>query len=373
MGETKGNSVDDETDMKSRLDLFNYGRSINDLIDRYNLQSATNLKPYTPNEIIRDEFKYVLNTVNELNEKNGFNWHLGTVSSGAHTGNFISSYGLKSYGLNICEKDLDGWNPGHVMFVYECPGNNLDACMAAKNHDREKLINYLLNLENNNDIDSLFNDLCCKTLWHADCGKTQYFGAEIGNGNFLEFGESKKYSEFLLQLIMGFKLANFYTTNLFRYEVYTTDDNGKEESLNLNKILWPKGKDTTYFEKLSILNPNMTVFKKELEIVKPDIIFATSNVHWNIYQFFKCNPDLVMPKIVKVPHPASYLSSKDRYLENTFRIIKGLGEAKVITEEFAYEKIEQAYDGINLEKDVERYKEYKPSQWLLEQIKSVIK
>ena len=330
--------------MKNELDKLNYGCSVDKIIDKESLKSTTLLSEYTPDKLIEDEFLYVYETIKALNS----NWHMGVVSTGAHSEDFSKAYGFKI-------DNSDKWNNAPVMFVYECPGNNVDATRATS---PEKDLNSVLKeIIEEKERDALFEKLLCKTLWHADCGKDVYYENDekliIDKGSFLEFGKNH-YSEFLLQLILEFKLSNLYTTNLFRYEIFELGEKKGstiDSSINLRGILWPEKNSTKYYKKLSLINERMVVFKKELEIVKPNVIFTTSNPYYCIKHYYdeirKTDSNILPPKLVKVPHPASYLSSRDRYLENKFRIIKALENSAVITPEFAEKKISEAYKNLD--------------------------
>ena len=72
------------------------------------------LEPYDVADSIMEDNKNF-----PLNSESKDDLFLGAISSGAHTIDYSNIYGF--------EMD-SSWHDGSVMYVFECPGNNFDAC-----------------------------------------------------------------------------------------------------------------------------------------------------------------------------------------------------------------------------------------------------
>ena len=301
-------------DIKKKLDYINYGVKANqDIYKRYDFVNNIFTKQYPMSSLVKEEFESIKNIV----EKNSKNTYMGTISNGAHSIDYS-----KIFGFNITKS----WRIAPVMFVFENPSNNIDASFIKDAKSAKKL--------KDKDIDEQLKNLQCDRVWHADYGIDAYKNKEkddiYGNGRFTHFEHYKMYSQLLLSIILEFKLANFYTCNMFRYEIF--EYKKKEKYLNLFEVndLLGNERDVAFnfdSEKCS--------FARELKILKPRIIFATYKPHNFLIDYCDEN-DIVL---VKVPHPTQRLTNRERFFRNFTRITLGLYEAGIISAKTRNEKI----------------------------------
>ena len=337
-------NLDNISDMKRDLDWLNYNTHSLDSITSFN-DDCSYLKPYKMNALIKKDSSDIIKKIELYNSKksNEPNLHLGVISSGAHTLDFKKYYGFKID---------DTWNFKPVMFVYECPGNNLDSSFLTK-HGTSLNNNYI---RNKDIITKEKKDLLlCNRIWHADYGKMHYKNNKemYGNNNFLFFDKQRKYSEFLLSLVLEFKLVNLYTTNFFRYELFRFQKNKKnryvEKALNISDIygLKTSGSEKCLFTKAP------SVFIKELQIFKPHLIISTESTAYYIEQEYKNKQNKLEDDmhIVTVPHPAHYsLKNKKRFVSNVFNILSGFSVKEIIKKETINDKM---YKALNKYKDIQ--------------------
>lgn len=266
--------------------------------------------------------------------------HLGVISSGTHSIDYKRYY-------KACEVgdwgDFENWNDTPVMFVYECPADNLPSSFWAKKNGYE----YTKNKKDRKSLN--YNqhenkDLLCKDLWHLDeidkDEEKEKWQESITPEGF-DFFSDKTYGKFILSLILSFKLNNLYTTNFFRYEIFKIDhtgDKNKEIALNLPVIRKEVFNDKDYIPK---------VFKEEIGLFKPEIILATSNPYYCIKRNIEeLKEELKLdtePLLIKVPHPANRDSKETRFLKNFMSTFYALKKAGVKKEKLS-ELFEKAYD-----------------------------
>ena len=324
----KQDSVDTVERKKKELDKINYGKKLDDkhlklddkpyLIEEYRSMSGA----------ISDEFKEVREKLKKINKGKAEQekCYMGAISVGAHSIDYS-----KVFGFTIPK----AWNKTPVMFVFENPSNNLDACFV-KDMDDAKAANNSEELEK-------WNKLLCKVIWHADYGIQGYkeHKSEYGGGEFRHFDEPKMYSQLLLSIILEFKLANFYTTNMFRYEIFN-DVDGEEKFLNLDKISGLTGKDE---KTLFSLDNDNNSFVKELDKFEPKLIFTTSKPFYYLSKYMENKDKYKDIELVKLPHPAHpSLNNTHRFCMNAMSIINGLQKAGVITENKRNDKIIEAME-----------------------------
>lgn len=326
----KGYTLETTIQLKKELDLINYRINDVDIIKDFK-SSCSYLKQYYPSNSIKNDVNYILDAIKKYNSttNDSSHLHLGAISSGAHSLDYANYYGF--------EID-DDWNFNPILFVYECPSANLDASFLG--HDNNNLYNDYKKLEKNrfkNNLHKLLGD----RIWHADYGWGTYNSDKensnqdsisFGDNNFSYFGSYNYYSEFLLSLILEFKLGNFYTTNFFRYELFKSISNNKEKALNLGAI-----DKLNKNENLS-LNTLTNTFEKEYETLDPTIVFATSNPFQKISYHYKVNTDN-KPKLFKIPHPTGHFTNKQRFSANTMIIISGLKQVGIINAKTANNKM----------------------------------
>lgn len=309
-------------DRISRLYEINYsGKPVhigNGVIEQYDLSPE-----------VKKDLAVISDFFMKHNERNEDNLHLGAISSGAHTNDFIESFQIDPALCNSNHSDP-------VMFVYECPGNNLNASFFpyAEHKKINDLENYLFEEKKTLSSDCNRSVLSGKYLWHADS-----YG-EVGNWKFetdsyAYFSGRREYSYFLQSLIQEFKLSNFYTTNLFRYELFRLNGD-VERALNLGEICYEF--DKTNGEGSFIEFVHDSVFDCEYRTLNPKVIFATSKPYKILKDYLK--DEMPKPILIKVPHPAFYnISEEERFLKNSVPVIAGLVEAGIIEESFANNKL----------------------------------
>ena len=145
----------------------------------------------------------------------------------------------------------DNWKDNSVMFVFECPAGNIDASFLndrnTEEYSEENRKHAVENATAKSDSEK-FKLHLAKVLWHAD-PKIEVLTPKYSIKDFTKsdyckqyypfafFGKSKRYSELMLSIILTFKLKNFYTTNMFRYEIFSANKNGVDVALNMNGIV----------------------------------------------------------------------------------------------------------------------------------------
>lgn len=302
-------------EVKSALDKINYGKDLKKDAD-WNIEAKRPvLKKPISSDIVKDEYEIIRDIISN---KNGY--HIGAISSGTHSIDYANIYG---FDINDNE-----WNEKPVMFVFENPSNNVNACFAG---DPEEAIK----CQNSND-DEDWKQLLSKYIWHADYGYEDYknHSGEYGNEQFRFFESMGKYSELLLSIILEFKLANFYTTNIFRYEIFTQTDKKDEAYCNIDYV-----KKEILKEEFDICGSD-TSFMKELNAFKPEIIFATSKPYGYLKDYCKKKNKT----IVKVPHPSGQFAKENRFICNAMAIINGLHKAGIIGDDIRDKKIKAAIE-----------------------------
>lgn len=268
---------------KEALDIINYGETVP---YSENVKEDGKLNSYKFSEQVEKDIDKIKKCI-----KNNNQLHIGVISAGTHTLDYQKVFDFKPD---------ENWSKEPVMFVYECPANNMKSSFYGKNDIKEI---------SEKDVSE---DLLCNCLWHLN--------PEVNIQEDFKFFGNKKYSEFILSVIKTFKLANFYTTNFFRYEIYEVNNKNNETALNFGKIQDIMENDNMLTES----------FKAEINAFRPKVIFATSNP----YNWLKNNWDKSeyagdMPLIIKVPHPANRDSNTDRFLKNAFAIKAGLDMAGI--------------------------------------------
>ena len=179
---------------------------------------------------------YNLNTkLNERNKELNKNYKVGVISRGTHSNDYAEFYGIDMEG--------DKWKDNKVMFVFECPGGNIDASFLNDENTEDYCeVNRKNAVGKVTDVIDMeqYKLHMAKVLWHADPkfvsedGKEELSKEDYINSyeDFSFFGKYKNYSELMLSIIKTFKLRNFYTTNMFRYEIFEEKD-GLESAKNL--------------------------------------------------------------------------------------------------------------------------------------------
>lgn len=292
--------------------------------------------------------------------------HLGTVSNGVHATELIERYFTPTMVQNI-----DYWNTKKVMVVYEAPANNLDCSHALMNkcdnvekNEKEKdeflkIVNSYIKEKKGKHPISLTDNLTSR-WWRLDepllrqksekevsCEKDQSRSCH----ECFKCFSNKSYTGFLLALISHFGLANMYTTNYCRIELFEEKENKKNKE---GFVSW----DKTLNDCKGVFIAEEKLFLEEYKHFEPDIVLATSNPYYRLLYLDgkgkKIKPDdedsyKIMqeikkdrkekeePHIIKIPHPASRYPYDFRLCYNMCMITRELEKIKAITKERADE------------------------------------
>ncbi len=235
-------------------------------------------------------------------DRNG--WHqsekkpglrLRNISHGAHASDFLSAMSS--------QPSIEGWHNDGVMFIFETPSNG--------GAFSKEPIEYAGHLKH--PVEGWY--------WIH-----QGFEGSAESRSFPSGFRQKKYGDFVLSAILTFKLANAYATNLVKCGLNNQSREG--------------------YGKIGDFNPKCVkecasrFLKREIELVRPKVIFAMSKkVEDYLKQFDAVKGRLDTPKvkIQRLHHPAYWRMSNLSREEKWFRGIQNaLREATVIDgEEYA--------------------------------------
>lgn len=213
----------------------------------------------------------------------------------------IVSHGIHSLDLFKIQKfnDYSDYREDAVMLVMESPASNLDACYKE-------------------EIDGKHP---AKVWWWAD-GKTTAESATYPDGF-----SSRKYGEFFNSFAHTFKLKNAYMTNLVKCGMLKNSDDSKYGNLD-------------EFPAKCISMCFKEIFLKEVEALKPKVIFTLSS---KVYNYLTANKRLNEIKgvkgcesldIVALPHPARCRQGFTNEFYRTLwycRTLEGMINAGIIT------------------------------------------
>lgn len=236
----------------------------------------------------------------------------------------IVSHGIHSLDLFKIQKfnDYSDYRDDAVMLVMESPASNLDACykeeIGGKHPEKHP----------------------AKVWWWAD-GKSTAKSTTYPN----EFS-SKKYGEFFNSFVHTFKLKNAYMTNLVKCGMLKDSDHNKYGNLDE----FPDKCISMCFKEF---------FLKEVEILKPKVIFTLSskvNNYLNKKTVLKSIEEKLgaEPYIVTLPHPARCRQGFTNEFYRTLwycRTLEGMINAGIITDKEEQHKYWDKY--------VEDYKNWK--------------
>lgn len=240
----------------------------------------------------------------------------------------IVSHGIHSLDLFKIQKfiqkfnDYSDYRDDAVMLVMESPASNLDACYK-KEFDGKHPEKHP-----------------AKVWWWAD-GKSTAKSTTYPN----EFS-SKKYGEFFNSFVHTFKLKNAYMTNLVKCGMLKDSDHNKYGNLDE----FPDKCISMCFKEF---------FLKEVEILKPKVIFTLSskvNNYLNKKTVLKSIEEKLgaEPYIVALPHPARCRQGFTNEFYRTLwycRTLEGMINAGIITDKEEQHKYWDKY--------VEYYKNWK--------------
>lgn len=339
------------------------------------------LEPLKESEIVTNGQKVVklYNDVSSILQTLPINEKIypGTVSNGVHATELIERYFTATM-----VQSIDYWNTKKVMVVYEAPANNLDCCHALMNkcenvekNEKEEIDEFLKIVNNyieekKDDQPISLTDNLTNRWWRLDeqllrqknndeqllqhnnnvlqCNPTtSCIFNTIGKPCYKCFN-SKSYTGFLLALISHFGLANLYTTNYCRIELFEIDEkNGNKESF----LNWDETLNLKNGKKVFMKEENL--FLDEYEQFMPDIVLASSNPY-NRLQYLingkkkrndhdsydrmqRIISNTIKPRIIKMIHPASRYPYDFRLCYNMCMITRELEKIKAITKERADE------------------------------------
>lgn len=214
----------------------------------------------------------------------------------------IVSHGIHSLDLFKIQKfnDYSDYRDDAVMLVMESPASNLDACYKEEVAEKHP----------------------AKVWWWAD-GKSTAESATYPDGF-----SSRKYGEFFNSFVHTFKLKNAYMTNLVKCGMLKDSDHN--EYGNLDKF--PSECKNNCFE---------NIFLKEVEALKPKVIFTLSS---KVYNYLTADKRLNKIKgvkgcesldIVALPHPARCRQGFTNEFYRTLwycRTLEGMINAGIITD-----------------------------------------
>lgn len=219
----------------------------------------------------------------------------------------IVSHGIHSLDLFKIQKfnDYSDYRDDAVMLVMESPASNLDACYKE-------------------EIDGKHP---AKVWWWAD-GKSTDDHKSTDERTTYPYGfSSRKYGEFFNSFVHTFKLKNAYMTNLVKCGMLNSDH---DKYGNLDKF--PAKCISMCFKE---------IFLKEVEALKPKVIFTLSS---KVYNYLTANKRLNEIKgvkgcesldIVALPHPARCRQGFTNEFYRTLwycRTLEGMINAGIITD-----------------------------------------
>lgn len=238
----------------------------------------------------------------------------------------IVSHGIHSLDLFKIQKfnDYSDYRDDAVMLVMESPASNLDACYKE-------------------EIDGKHP---AKVWWWAD-GKSTDDHKSTDERTTYPYGfSSKKYGEFFNSFVHTFKLKNAYMTNLVKCGMLKDSDHNKYGNLDE----FPDKCISMCFKEF---------FLKEVEILKPKVIFTLSSKVYNYLNVGKVIEKIekklgAKPYIVALTHPARCRQGFTNEFYRTLwycRTLEGMINAGIITDKEEQHKYWDKY--------VEDYKNWK--------------
>jgi hypothetical protein len=218
-------------------------------------------------------------------EDKGFNYSqkspdykLSTISHGTHTADFLEAMGTN-------KPDVTTWHEQAVMFIFESPS---------------------------------IEDKKYELITHKDINKKPvkewyWIHKDKEYAEFPKYFEGKHYGNLVLSLINTFQLKNAYITNLVKCGL--NNQQGKFKGIE-------------HFSSDCIRNCFETTLKKEIEILKPNVIFSFGK---KVKDWLKIlTPDV---PVYYLPHPAGRTKNKVRKLFYYWEVAQGLYDTGVINEE----------------------------------------
>lgn len=231
----------------------------------------------------------VCNLCNSANKSSDGEFSLKIVSHGIHSLDLFKIQGT----------DYSDYRDDAVMLVMESPASNLDACYKEEIDEKHP----------------------AKVWWWADGESTAKPTV------YPKAFSSKMYGEFFNSFVHTFKLKNAYMTNLVKCGMLKDSDHNKYG--NLDKF--PSECKNNCFGK---------IFLKEVEALKPKVIFTLSSKVYNYLNGGKVIEKIekklgVKPYIVTLPHPARCRQGFTNEFYRTLwycRTLEGMINAGIITD-----------------------------------------
>ena len=217
-------------------------------------------------------------------------FHLKNISHGSKSEDFIKSIYPKL--------DTENWYQDGVMFIMESP---------SKDYDIYKEV-----------------AICKNEKQFTKCPSYQWYWIHNAQeiSGFPQYFKGREYGRFVSSAIVTFRLANAYMTNLIKCGL-----NGPNDTY----------KGIADYNEECIKTCANKYLKREIEIVKPKVIFTFGSTVFNwVNQLVNSDWEKGI-KVVGLPHPARQRSGfKDEYYNVLYfcMIAKWLYREKVIDENF---------------------------------------
>lgn len=352
-------------DCKKRLDAINfeglYSRTYfdNDLgifLPNVRGRNCARLVPLDGNQISSNNpvAKAFSGATECLQQSKDPELRLGTVSNGVHATELIGWFFTPEMLQEI------HWNTKRVMVVFEAPSKNLDCSHGLspihectnKEYKDTCIRNYVkenkerhFSLEENLteywwrlDSKRLRNAVDAVDKKEVKCNKQE------GCRNCFDCFRKQSYTGFLLALIAHFGLANLYTTNYCRFELFEAG----EMSGDREKFLgWKKTVDAVNGKLFAI---EEQLFKREYKDFQPEIILATANPYYRLTG--ENSPIKEKDRVIKIIHPASRYPGNFRLCYNMCALTKELQQKNIIDGDCA-DTMFKAYRDMKTEVDTE--------------------
>ncbi|QDK81387.1 hypothetical protein EXU85_23360 [Spirosoma sp. KCTC 42546] len=202
------------------------------------------------------------------------------MSHGAHTIDYFSG----------SQTDFTGWSDAPILFILESPGS--DGKIYA---DANK-----------------FSKMPTKQ-WYWVHDNKRFIDVSLEMNT-----KRKKYGEFFVSIMNHFKLSNVYVTNLVKCGLAV----GKKNEYNIYK-----------YDESVVANCFKEYLDKELEIIKPQAVFAFGGRVYNAFRNKYGKDYPADEKLFCMPHPSPRFMSQVGYRKQALtHLLIGLSKSEIITD-----------------------------------------
>ena len=217
-------------------------------------------------------------------EKNKFK--LSSISHGSHTFDF-----LEAFGITDIKKHVESWNANPVLFLMENPSLDYgiyDYIPEDKDHKGKRP---------------------AKQWYWIHCDHKHY--EEFKTNKYLRMSE---YGDMVASLIVQFKLANAYLTNIVKCGMSDAEYKEDEEK---NSLIETSAKSTWEYQPKCIKTCMEKVLKKEVQaLLQKEERITVFAFGGRVYQlageFFRNCEFREQVRLFKLPHPAGRMSNDYR-------------------------------------------------------------